>query len=84
MHSLSARAFGFKSAIAHGMWTKARCMAALSLPDAFEVNVEFKRPIFLPAKVSFGEATRDAGVTRFEVRDAKRETPHLDGTVTPR
>ncbi|MBV9685051.1 MAG: hypothetical protein JO046_24880 [Solirubrobacterales bacterium] len=28
MHHLSARPFGFKSAIAHGMWTKARCARA--------------------------------------------------------
>src|SRR6201999_1387604 len=37
VHSLTARLFGFKSAIAHGMWTKARCLGALqaSLPDAF-------------------------------------------------
>ncbi len=29
LHALSAKAFGFPRAIAHGMWTKARCMAAL-------------------------------------------------------
>jgi acyl dehydratase len=86
MHSLSAKAFGFKSAIAHGMWTKARCLAALgsSLPVSFEVSVEFKRPIFLPAKVSFGEAPDGAGAaTRFAVRDATRGALHLDGAVSP-
>ena len=30
MHPLSARLFGFPSAIAHGMWTKARCLAAIN------------------------------------------------------
>ncbi|HEY5430155.1 MAG TPA: MaoC/PaaZ C-terminal domain-containing protein, partial [Solirubrobacteraceae bacterium] len=29
VHPLSARLFGFPAAIAHGMWTKARCLAAL-------------------------------------------------------
>ena len=29
MHELTAKAFGFPRAIAHGMWTKARCLAAL-------------------------------------------------------
>ena len=29
VHPLSARLFGFPTAIAHGMWTKARCLAAL-------------------------------------------------------
>ncbi len=85
MHSLSARLFGFPSAIAHGMWTKARCLAALSakLPDAFQVEVSFRRPILLPATVEFAQAWSDAGTVRFEVRDAKKATPHLDGSLSP-
>ncbi len=37
VHPLTARLFGFPTAIAHGMWTKARCLAALEsrLPDAY-------------------------------------------------
>ena len=55
MHDLTAKAFGFPRAIAHGMWSKARCLAALEgqLPDAFTTEVAFKRPILLPAKVEF-------------------------------
>ena len=34
MHALTAKAFGFPRAIAHGMWTKARCLAALE-PSLF-------------------------------------------------
>jgi acyl dehydratase len=85
MHSLSARLFGFPSAIAHGMWTKARCLAALSakLPEAFEVEVSFRRPILLPATVEFAEAWAQDGSVRFEVRDAKKDTPHLDGSLAP-
>ena len=50
-HALTAKPFGFPRAIAHGMWTKARCLAALEgrLPDAFTVDVEFRKPILLPA-----------------------------------
>jgi hypothetical protein len=55
LHSWSAKAFGFPRAIAHGMWTKARCLAALRLPEAFETSVKFKQPILLPSKVTFGE-----------------------------
>jgi hypothetical protein len=79
LHALSARLFGFPSAIAHGMWTKARCLAALDgrLPESFTVEVAFKRPILLPARVEFAE-----GEARFGVRDAERQTPHLDGTLT--
>ena len=47
---------GFPRPIAHGMWTKARCLAALRLPDAFTAEVRFKRPILLPGTVTFGEA----------------------------
>jgi acyl dehydratase len=68
LHALTAKAFGFPRAIAHGMWTKARCLAALRLPDAFAVDVRFKKPILLPSKVTFGE-TED----RFAVHG------HLEG-----
>jgi acyl dehydratase len=83
VHPLSARLFGFSSAIAHGMWTKARALAALSteLPDAFTVSVAFKRPILLPATVEFAER-RTGNEIRFGVRDATRGTPHLDGAVS--
>jgi hypothetical protein len=82
MHDLTARALGFKKAIAHGMWTKARCLAELApqLPDSFTAEVAFKKPIFLPATVAFGSATAGPQ-TRFVVRSAKDGTPHLEGTV---
>jgi acyl dehydratase len=84
MHSLTAKPLGFPGAIAHGMWTKARCLAALDsrLPDAFAVEVRFRKPILLPARVEFASAT-EGGEIAFAVRDAKRQTPHLDGRVTP-
>ncbi len=90
VHPLSARLFGFPSAIAHGMWTKARCLAALSteLPGAFTVEVAFKRPILLPATVGFAEA-REGDEIRFGVRDAKgdrrpsRRRGGSSGRLTP-
>lgn len=84
MHALTAKPLGFPSAIAHGMWTKARCLAALEgrLPDAFAVDVRFRKPIRLPGKVEF---LSDAGneEIEFAVRDAKRQIPHLDGHLKP-
>ena len=71
LHALSAKAFGFPRAIAHGMWTKARCLAALRLPDAFTAEVRFKKPILLPGKVTFGEAE-----DRFAVHG------HLEGRLS--
>ena len=84
MHSLTAKPLGFPGAIAHGMWTKARCLAALEsrLPDAFEVDVRFRKPILLPSRVEFASAT-EGDETQFAVREAGRGTPHLGGRVRP-
>jgi len=84
MHSLTAKPLGFPGAIAHGMWTKARCLAALDsrLPDAFAVAVRFRKPILLPARVEFASAPEGDEIA-FAVRDARKQTPHLDGLVTP-
>jgi hypothetical protein len=84
MHSLTAKPLGFKSAIAHGMWTKARCLAAIEnrLPDAFEVEVRFRKPIFLPSRVELMSGEED-GELAFAVRDVKQGTPHLDGRAGP-
>jgi acyl dehydratase len=83
LHSLSARLFGFPTAIAHGMWTKARCLAALDphLPGRFSVEVAFRKPILLPATVDFAELTDEQGIS-FAVRGAGKGTPHLDGRVS--
>lgn len=83
MHDLTAKAFGFPRAIAHGMWTKSRCMAALDnrRPDAFKVHVAFRKPILLPAKVAFAVAERDGEGLDFAVRDLRKGTPHLDGSL---
>jgi acyl dehydratase len=84
MHALSAKPLGFPAAIAHGMWTKARCLAALEsrLPDAFSVDVRFRKPILLPSRVEFASAA-EGGQIAFAVRDAKRQTAHLDGRLAP-
>ena len=77
--ALSARLFGFKRAIAHGMWTKARALSCV-LPDhplqQARVAVDFKTPLFLPARASVWTACSPSGAL-FEVRDAKGQKPHL-------
>lgn len=84
MHSLTAKPLGFPGAIAHGMWTKARCLAALEsrLLTAFEVEVRFRKPIQLPGVVAFASAGEGEEIG-FSVRDAGRGTPHLDGRARP-
>lgn len=84
LYPLTAKAFGFPRQIAHGMWTKARSLAALQdrLPDAYTVDVEFKKPVLLPGTVVFGTA-EDGKATTFGVRDARKAIPHLVGRITP-
>jgi acyl dehydratase len=53
LHALSAKAMGFPRAIAHGMWTAARTLAALEPRgnDASTSHVWFAKPVFLPSTV---------------------------------
>nr|WP_296070332.1 MaoC/PaaZ C-terminal domain-containing protein [uncultured Actinoplanes sp.] len=78
---LGARLFGFPRPIAHGMWTKARCLAALEgrLPDAYTVDVAFQQPILLPSRVSFAAWPESTG-WEFSVHG---DRPHLAGQLTP-
>ncbi|WP_333609076.1 MaoC/PaaZ C-terminal domain-containing protein [Arsukibacterium sp.] len=49
LSDISARLFGFKAALAHGMWSKARILAALApQAPAFDVSVNFSSPLLLP------------------------------------
>ena len=78
--ALTAKAFGFPRQIAHGMWTKARCLAALDgrLPDAVTVDVAFKKPVLLPGTVAFGSRREDDGYD-FSLTRPKDGAPHLVG-----
>ncbi|MFF8940736.1 MaoC family dehydratase [Streptomyces sp. NPDC014864] len=76
---LTARLFGFPRAIAHGMWTVARCVAAHGTPQAALVRAEFRAPVLLPASVSYAA---DRG-GRFELRAADGGRVHLTGEVRP-
>ena len=82
LYPLTARALGFKRQIAHGMWTKARAVAALDnrLPDTVTVAVGFKKPIFLPGTVTFGARATEVGIG-FVVAP-QEGSPHLLGRVT--
>jgi len=80
IHAVTAKAFGFKQAIAHGMWSKAKALANLSLPDAYEVDVWFKLPMYLPSKVEFLTA-QAANDTDFLIRNSKNQKPHVTGHV---
>ena len=63
LHPITARALGYRRPIAHGMWSLARCLAALEnrLPGAVTVEAAFKKPIPLPGTVAFGQDPLDGG-----------------------
>ncbi|MEV8595013.1 MaoC/PaaZ C-terminal domain-containing protein [Streptomyces sp. NPDC052012] len=76
LHPLTARLFGFPRAIAHGMWTVARCLAAHGVPEAATVRAEFRAPVLLPGSVTY--AARDG---RFELRGPDGGRLHVTGEV---
>ncbi|WP_340376897.1 MaoC/PaaZ C-terminal domain-containing protein [Streptomyces sp. SS7] len=78
LHPLTARLFGFPRAIAHGMWTVARCLAAHGTPPAVRVRAEFRAPVLLPGTVAFASD----GV-RFELRGTGEAAArlHVSGRV---
>lgn len=84
LYPITAKALGFPRQIAHGMWTKARSIAAIEnrLPDAVIVEVAFKKPLFLPGTVAFADRL-DGGVHTFALTNPRDGSPHLVGRATP-
>ncbi len=83
LHTLTARAFGFRRPIAHGIYMLALINAALEESLSFsikELSVEYKRPVYLPSQVdlihSFSEGD---GLCRFEVRSGADEQMQMKG-----
>ncbi|MBK8757303.1 MAG: hypothetical protein IPM08_09310 [Actinomycetales bacterium] len=76
LSALSARPFGFRHAIAHGMWSYARVMAhtAARMPFAGTSTVWFRAPIPLPSTVRL--ATDGSG-RQVALRGMDDRTVHL-------
>ena len=57
--------FGFKQAVAHGMWSLGRCLgaAASHLPaERIQVDTQFKLPVYLPSQALSRTWGVDGGV----------------------
>jgi acyl dehydratase len=82
LYPLTARAFGFRRQIAHGMWSTARCLAAVEnrLPDRVSVQVAFRKPVFLPSTVSLGVKSGNQGLV-FSLTNATSGALHLLGRM---
>ena len=83
MHPVTARLFGFPSAIAHGMWTKARCLAAFEgrIGEEFAIEVEFKAPLRIPGRVRLLTGSADGG-WRFRVEAPDGVRSHVVGSIS--
>ncbi|WP_405895226.1 MaoC/PaaZ C-terminal domain-containing protein [Streptomyces sp. NBC_00104] len=86
LHPLGARLFGFPRAIAHGMWTVARCLAEHGAPPATLVRAEFRAPVPLPGAVTYAADGQAWG--GFELRGGDASGPgggrvHVRGHVYP-
>lgn len=84
LSGLSAKPFGFPSAIAHGMWTYARALAWLDgrLSPAHTSEVSFRAPLRIPGKARLLAKRGDSGW------DVALESPdgehrHLELSVRP-
>ncbi|MWA12795.1 MaoC family dehydratase [Streptomyces sp. BA2] len=75
LHPLTARLFGFPRAIAHGMWTAARCLAEHETQQTAHVRVDFKAPVLLPGTVTYA-----ADGPHFELRGTTGKI-HLSGAI---
>lgn len=85
---LSARVFGFKTAIAHGMWSLARVAASIEKivenHDCALIEAAFKLPVFMPATLALGYKTskytnKNLCTVDFELYDEQKKLPHLKG-----
>ncbi len=78
----AARRFGFPAAIAHGMWTLSRSVAALEKMSARQTSaarVRFRRPVFIPSSLQLAAGGDTAEGIPFEVRKSDAGGIVLDG-----
>lgn len=85
MHALTAKAFGFPRAIAHGMWSKAHCLALLSQQPGWRdnevtIDCQFKKPLFLPGKAMLNWGESKSGWD-YQLLNSAGNAPHLTGQV---
>ena len=75
LHPLTARMLGgFPRPIVHGMWSLARVVGEVGTEapqGPASLDVEFRRPVYLPSDVEFACARDESGAIRYTVRAAK-------------
>lgn len=84
LYHMTAKLLGFNKAIAHGMWSLARMAAELSpeMPPAQQLDVAFKLPIFLPARVLLRHYETADGI-EYKLLSGDGKKPHAVGGIQP-
>ena len=80
---ITAKLFGFKRHIIHGMWLLARAMSELApelASGAVTIEVSFKRPVFLPGKAAFRAGEHEGGIA-FRLDNPEKGKTHLFGRL---
>jgi len=85
LSDLSAKMFGFKKAIIHGVWSMSRTMSELEAyatqtDSALRFKVNFKLPVFIPCWVSLQISESGNGL-QFDLKDSAGEKPHMSGSL---
>jgi acyl dehydratase len=83
LYAATAKLFGFPRAIAHGLWSAARCLALLqeqlpAAPRAYQI--QFRQPLLLPGKAALRYAA-EAGAIDFSLLSSSSDRVHLSGTL---
>lgn len=70
---IGAKAFGFPSVIAHGMWTTAKMLTLLEgrITSPVRYSVDFAKPVVLPTRIACW-AEESNGTWNLQVRSAKK------------
>lgn len=84
LYANTAKMFGFKQAIAHGMWTAAKTLSLLTpqmgkAPTRFDLS--FKQPVFLPSSSSLKYVVAD-GAAEFELLSDKGSKVQIAGKIS--
>ena len=84
LSALTAKAFGFPRAIAHGMYTAARALAESGggRRGPFEWSVEFAKPVLLPGTVTVSITGDKAAGFEYVGWDARSGKEHFRGHVS--
>lgn len=86
LFALTAKAFGFKRQIVHGMWSQSRVLGDLvddiDIFAPMELEIAFKKPLTLPARPVLTTREADQGID-YELRSTDQEKLYVEGNARP-